>query len=172
MMAPVGSLALIDPAGALPVANACARRNSLMIYSTFADPPLETVRAKVNHPIILGLYVRGDETWLDRTVDEAKAAGCLAIAVVTEAPYYSRRERDFFNNFRSRGSKSGTYADTQKMLREGGACRSDGGSRCPHGHCPTKLADNRSHSRPLRAADHPQGHRDLHKMRGRQSNTV
>lgn len=39
---------------------------------------------------------------------------------MTEAPYYSRRERDLINRFRSRGSKSGTYAATQKVLREGG----------------------------------------------------
>jgi isopentenyl diphosphate isomerase/L-lactate dehydrogenase-like FMN-dependent dehydrogenase len=121
MMAPIGSLALIDPAGAVAVAGACKTIGSLLIYSTFADPPLGVVRAKVDHPLILGLYVRGDEVWLDRVVDEAIAAGCLAIAVVTEAPYYSRRERDLINGFRSRGSKSGTYAATQKVLRDGGS---------------------------------------------------
>ena len=121
MMAPVGSLALVDPDGAVAVAGACRSVGSLLIYSTFADPPLDTVRNKIDHPLILGLYVRGDEAWLDRAVDEAVAAGCLAIAVVTEAPYYSRRERDLLNRFRSRGSKSGTYAETQKVLREGGS---------------------------------------------------
>jgi isopentenyl diphosphate isomerase/L-lactate dehydrogenase-like FMN-dependent dehydrogenase len=120
MMAPVGSLALIDPAAAVSVAGACKAHGSLLIYSTFADPPLEVVRAKVDHPLILGLYVRGDQAWLDEAVDQAVAAGCLAIAVVTEAPYYARRERDLINRFRSRGSKSGTYAHTQKVLREGG----------------------------------------------------
>ena len=121
MMAPIGSLALIDPAAAVAVASACAQRCTLMIYSTFADPPLGEVCAKVDHPLILGLYVRGDAGWLDRAVDEAKALGCLAIAVVTEAPYYSRRERDLINRFRSRGSKSGSYAATQKVLRDGGS---------------------------------------------------
>ena len=120
MMAPVGSLALIDPAAAVSVAGACKTSGSLLIYSTFADPPLDVVRAKVDHPLILGLYVRGDLAWLDQAVDEAKAARCVAITVVTEAPYYSRRERDLINRFRSRGSKSGTYAATQKVLREGG----------------------------------------------------
>ena len=110
MMAPVGSLALIDPAAAVSVAGACKTFGSLLIYSTFADPPLDVVRAKVDHPLILGLYVRGDQAWLDQAVDEAKAAGCVAITVVTEAPYYSRRERDLINRFRSRGSKAGTYA--------------------------------------------------------------
>jgi len=119
MMAPVGSLALIDPAAAVSVAGACKTYGSLLIYSTFADPPLKIVRSKVDHPLILGLYVRGDQAWLDEAVDEAVAAGCLAIAVVTEAPYYSRRERDLINGFRSRGSKSTTYAATQKVLREG-----------------------------------------------------
>ena len=121
MMAPVGSLALIDPAAAVSVAGACKAYGSLLIYSTFADPPLEIVRSKVDHPLILGLYVRGDQAWLDAAVDAAVAAGCLAIAVVTEAPYYSRRERDLINRFRSRGSKSTTYAATQKVLREGGS---------------------------------------------------
>jgi isopentenyl diphosphate isomerase/L-lactate dehydrogenase-like FMN-dependent dehydrogenase len=120
MMAPVGSLTQIDPAGALAVASASKAVGSLLIYSTFADPPLSVVRAKVVHPLILGLYVRGDESWLDAAVDEAVAAGCIAIAVVTEAPYYSRRERDLINGYRSRGSKSGTYASAQKILRDGG----------------------------------------------------
>ena len=121
MMAPVGSLALIDPQGAVSVAGACKTFGSLLIYSTFADPPLEVVRAKVDYPLILGLYVRGDETWLDQAIDQAMAARCVAVTVVTEAPYYSRRERDLINGFRSRGSKSGTYAATQKVLREGGS---------------------------------------------------
>jgi glycolate oxidase len=120
MMAPVGSLALMDPVAAVSVAGACKTYGSLLIYSTFADPPLHVVRANVDHPLILGLYVRGDQAWLDETVDQAVAAGCLAITVVTEAPYYSRRERDLLNRFRSRGSKSGAYAATQKVLREGG----------------------------------------------------
>jgi isopentenyl diphosphate isomerase/L-lactate dehydrogenase-like FMN-dependent dehydrogenase len=124
MMAPVGSLALIDAAAAVSVAGACKAYGSLLIYSTFADPPLEAVRAQVDHPLILGLYVRGEQTWLDAAVDQAVAAGCLAIAVVTEAPYYSRRERDLINRFRSRGSKSGTYAQAQKVLREGGTAES------------------------------------------------
>jgi len=74
MMAPVGSLALIDPAAAVAVAGACRTVGSLLIYSTFADPSLDVVRTKVDHPLILGLYVRGDEAWLDRAVDEALAA--------------------------------------------------------------------------------------------------
>jgi glycolate oxidase len=119
MAAPVGSLALIDPGGALPVARACASAGTLMFYSTFADPPLDEVCRAVPHPLILALYVRGDQDWLDRAIDQAKEAGCHAIAVVTEAAYYSRRERDLINQFRSRGSKSGTYAATQKILRQG-----------------------------------------------------
>jgi glycolate oxidase len=121
MMAPVGSLALIDPAGAVSVAGACKSFGSLLIHSTFADPPLETVRAKVDYPLAVGLYLRGDQDWLDRAIDEALRAKCIAIAIVTEAPYYSRRERDLINGFRSRGSKSGTYSSTQKILREGGS---------------------------------------------------
>src|SRR5262249_60635722 len=100
-MAPGGSLPLIAPAGAVSVAGACKACGSLLIYSPFADPPLEIVRSKVDHPLILGLYVRGDQAWLDEAVDAAVAASCLAIAVVTEAPYYSRRERDLINRFRS-----------------------------------------------------------------------
>ena len=53
MMAPVGSLALIDPAGAIPVARACAGAGTLMFYSTFADPPLEEVSRAVPDPLFL-----------------------------------------------------------------------------------------------------------------------
>jgi isopentenyl diphosphate isomerase/L-lactate dehydrogenase-like FMN-dependent dehydrogenase len=118
MMAPVGSLALIDPGGATLVARACAAAGTLMFYSTFADPPLDEVHQAVSQPVVLALYVRGDQNWLDKAIEEAKAAKCFAIAVVTEAAYYSRRERDLMNQFRSRGSKSGTYAATQRLLRD------------------------------------------------------
>lgn len=119
MMAPVGSLALVEPAGAIPVARACAATGTMMFYSVFADPSLAEVRAAVPHPIIVALYVRGGSDWIAKAVDDAVAAGCSAIAVVTEAAYYSRRERDLMSGLRSRGSKSGSYGDTQRVLREG-----------------------------------------------------
>ena len=83
MMAPVGSLALIDPAAAVSVAGACKTFGSLLIYSTFADPPLDVVRAKVDHPLILGLYVRGDQDWLDQALaaNKARVPDVLAIAM-------------------------------------------------------------------------------------------
>ncbi len=118
MMAPVGSLALVEPSGAIPVARACAAIGTMMFYSVFADPTLAEVRAAVPYPIIVALYVRGGPESLDKAVDDAVAAGCSAIAVVTEAAYYSRRERDLMNGLRSRGSKSGTYGETQRILRE------------------------------------------------------
>ena len=119
MMAPVGSLALIDPGGAIPVARACAAAGTLMFYSTFAEPTVGKVSEAVAHPLILALYVRDDGPALDKVIDDAKAAGCVAIAIVTEAAYYSRRERDLMNQFLSKGSKSGSYADTQRILAEG-----------------------------------------------------
>lgn len=119
MMAPVGSLALIDPGGALPVARACAATGTMMFYSTFAEPSVRQVTEAVPHPLILGLYVRDEGPALDRVIDEAKTAGCVAIGLVTEAAYYSRRERDLINQFLSKGSKPGSYADTQRTLRDG-----------------------------------------------------
>jgi len=121
MMAPVGSLALIDPAGAIPVARACAGAGTLMFYSTFADPSLEEVARAVPDPLVLALYVRGDQDWLDRAIDEAVAAGCHAIAVVTEAPYYSRRERDLINQFRSRAASRALTRRPRKFCETGQA---------------------------------------------------
>ena len=120
MLAPIGSLVLIDPAGAVAPALAAAQRNTLMFYSTFADPPLDIVTSKVPHPIVVALYIRDGDAWLDEQVDKIKSLGCAAVCIVTEAPYYSRRERDLMNKFLSRGSRSGTYANTQRILRDGG----------------------------------------------------
>src|SRR5438445_346349 len=44
-----------------------------------------------------------------------------AIDGVAEAPYSPRRERALMNRLRSRGSKAGTYAAPQKILRQGGS---------------------------------------------------
>ena len=109
--------------------------------------------------------MRGDQDWLDHAIDEAEAAGCDAIAVVTEAPYYSRRERDLINQFRSRGSKSGTYAATQKVLRDrAGEDRSKPLTRRMEPARLTWRTIERIRD-PLRPANHPEGHRDRARMR-------
>jgi glycolate oxidase len=84
-----------------------------------AEPGLEAVAAGAGGPLVLTLYVRGDHAWLDDHVDRAKAAGYGAIALVTDAPYYARRERDLMNRFVSPSSRSVPYARLQHLMRRG-----------------------------------------------------
>jgi glycolate oxidase len=119
VMAPVGSIALVEPGGALTVARAAARCGVLTMVSAHAEPGLEAVAAGAGGPLVLTLYVRGDHAWLDDHVDRAKAAGYGAIALVTDAPYYARRERDLMNRFVSPSSRSVPYARLQHLMRRG-----------------------------------------------------
>ncbi|MGH7263439.1 MAG: alpha-hydroxy acid oxidase [Candidatus Rokuibacteriota bacterium] len=121
VMAPVGSVALVEPGGALTVARAAARCGVLTMVSAHAEPGLEAVAAGAGGPLVLTLYVRGDLARVDDQVDRAKAAGCRAIALVTDAPYYARRERDLMNRFVSPSSRSVPYARLQHLMRQGRA---------------------------------------------------
>lgn len=119
VMAPIGSIALIDPGGALTAAKAAHRFGTMAMVSAVAAPGLEAVAAAVQGPLVFTLYVRGDQAWIDDVVDRAKASGYEAIAIVTEAPYYARRERDLMNRFVSPSSRSVGYAHLQQLLRQG-----------------------------------------------------
>jgi glycolate oxidase len=119
VMAPVGSIALVEPAGALAAARAAARCGVLAMVSAQAEPGLEAVAAGAGGPLVCTLYVRGDQAWIDDHVDRARAAGYRAIALVTDAPYYGRRERDLMNRFVSPSSRSVPYARLQHLMRQG-----------------------------------------------------
>lgn len=100
LLAPIGSLQTITPAGGLAVAGAAADFGILNFVSTVTEPTLEEIAASTDRPKIFQIYIRGDEAWVDELIDRAKAAGYAAIALTVDSAYYGRRERQLITGWR------------------------------------------------------------------------
>jgi glycolate oxidase len=96
-MAPIGSLVLLDPGGALSVAKAAAKSEVMSMVSTVSMPGIEPTAEGSDCYLVFQLYVRGDMDWVDGIMDRVKAADYKAVAITVDTASYSRRERDLVN---------------------------------------------------------------------------
>jgi isopentenyl diphosphate isomerase/L-lactate dehydrogenase-like FMN-dependent dehydrogenase len=99
ILAPIGSLQVFDPEGAVAVARAAAEFGSMQCVSTATLPPLEETAAATPTPKIFQLYVFGDDQWVEDTVKRAKDAGYAALALTVDVAHYSRRERPMLTRY-------------------------------------------------------------------------
>ena len=106
MLAPVGSIAHFDPAGALASARAAERAGTMTFVSAVAQPSLEEVRAGAAGPLAFQIYVRGDRDWLGRLVRRVEDAGFDALCLTLDSAIYGRRERDLHRRFFAREGRS------------------------------------------------------------------
>jgi isopentenyl diphosphate isomerase/L-lactate dehydrogenase-like FMN-dependent dehydrogenase len=118
MLAPVGSIALLDPTGALAAAKAAEQFGIIHIVSGYAAPGFEAVAAATTAPLVYALHPRADQAFLDDLVDRVTASGYKAITFVSEAAYYSRRERDLMNDLATASKRTRTYASYLQQQRE------------------------------------------------------
>lgn len=102
MLAPVGSISLFDPDGALACARAAEEAGTAAFVSTVASPRLEVVRAGTTAPLFFQLYVTSDRSRTAELVQRAQSAGYLGICVTVDSAVYGRRERDIHNRFNPR----------------------------------------------------------------------
>jgi isopentenyl diphosphate isomerase/L-lactate dehydrogenase-like FMN-dependent dehydrogenase len=124
MLAPVGSIALLDPQGAVAAGRAAERFGTMLVVSGYAAPGFATVAQAVRAPLIYALHPRPGLPPLDDLLDEVTACGYKAIAVVSEAVYYSRRERDLMSQVATAVSITHPYAEVMRqhrMERAGGS---------------------------------------------------
>jgi isopentenyl diphosphate isomerase/L-lactate dehydrogenase-like FMN-dependent dehydrogenase len=128
ILAPIGSIALLDPAGALAATKAAEEFGVASIISGYAAPGHEVVAKGSRGPLFYGLHPRADQRFLDDLVDGIKADGYKAIVFVSEAAYYSRRERDLMSNLATSAKRSRSYASYLQQQREERAV----------GHAPSK----------------------------------
>ncbi len=118
LLAPIGSIKLLDPAGALAAAKAAESFGTMHIVSGFAEPGFEAVAKGSTAPLIYALHPRAEPSFLDDLVDRVRACGYRAIAFVSEAAYYSRRERDLMNGLNTVAKRGRTYASYLQQQRE------------------------------------------------------
>lgn len=99
ILAPIGSLQVFDPEGAVAVARAAEQFGIMQCVSTATLPGLEETAAATRSPKIFQLYVFGDDAWVEDIVGRAKAAGYAALALTVDVATYSRRERPMLTRY-------------------------------------------------------------------------
>ncbi len=124
LLAPIGSLQDLHPAGGAAVAEAAAGAGVAMMSSSASAPGLEaTAKAGGNGLKIFQLYVRGDAEWVDDHVRRAIDAGYDAFCFTVDLDYYSRRERDIAKRFVTTGRRNVSGEDHQKRFTWDGVKR-------------------------------------------------
>ena len=118
LLAPIGSLQDLHPAGGAAVAEAAAGANVAMMLSSSSAPGLEaTAKAGGGDGLkIFQLYVRGDTDWVDNHVRRAIDAGYDAFCFTVDLDYYSRRERDIARRFVTTGRRNVSGEGHQKRF--------------------------------------------------------
>jgi glycolate oxidase len=99
MLAPIGSLQIITPEGAVAVAKAAHEFGTLNFVSSVTQPSLEETAAASPQPKIFQLYVQGDMYWVEALLARAKNAGYQALCLTVDTAYYGRRERQMMDRW-------------------------------------------------------------------------
>lgn len=99
ILAPIGSLQVFDPGGAVPVTQAATEFGVMHSVSSVTLPALEETAAATPTPKIFQLYVHGDERWTAEIIGRVKAAGYAALALTVDVAHYSRRERPMLTGY-------------------------------------------------------------------------
>lgn len=107
-LAPMGSIEMLHPDGALPVATAAEEFGVVSYLSSVAQPGIEKIIEATSHPKVFQLYVRGDDDWVIERARTAKEAGFIALCITVDLAVYSRRERDKVKGFLPTARARGT----------------------------------------------------------------
>jgi isopentenyl diphosphate isomerase/L-lactate dehydrogenase-like FMN-dependent dehydrogenase len=99
MLAPIGSLQLMTPEGAVAVARAAHEFGTLNFVSSVTQPSLEETAVATPHPKIFQLYVQGDMSWVETLLTRVKNAGYCALCLTVDTAYYGRRERQMMDRW-------------------------------------------------------------------------
>jgi glycolate oxidase len=99
ILAPIGSLQVFDPEGAVAVTRAATEFGVMHCVSTATQPSLEETMAASPTPKIFQLYVFGDDQWVEDLIGRVKDAGYSALALTVDVAHYSRRERPMLTRY-------------------------------------------------------------------------
>jgi glycolate oxidase len=99
ILAPIGSLQVFHPEGAVAVTKAATEFGIMHAVSSVTEPALEETAAATPTPKIFQLYVHGDMTWTKDIIERAKRAGYAALALTVDVAHYSRRERPMLSRY-------------------------------------------------------------------------
>ena len=97
LLAPIGSLQILTPEGAVAVAKAAAEFGTVNFVSSVTQPALEEIAAATSAPKIFQLYVQGDMKWVEALLARVKRAGYRALCLTVDTAIYGRRERQMMD---------------------------------------------------------------------------
>ena len=95
LLAPIGYLRLIHPAGELAAARAAGAAGTAFVQSTISGHPLERTREASTGPVGYQLYLVGGRAASEAAIERARQAGFSALFVTIDTPVAGLRERDF-----------------------------------------------------------------------------
>jgi isopentenyl diphosphate isomerase/L-lactate dehydrogenase-like FMN-dependent dehydrogenase len=95
LLAPIGYLRLIHPAGELAAARAAGAAGTAFVQSTISGHALEKTRAASTGPVGYQLYLVGGRATAEAALERARQAGFSALFVTIDTPVAGLRERDF-----------------------------------------------------------------------------
>jgi isopentenyl diphosphate isomerase/L-lactate dehydrogenase-like FMN-dependent dehydrogenase len=99
MLAPIGSLQSITPAGAVAAAQAAEEFGTVNFVSSVTQPTLEEIAASSRTPKIFQLYVQGDLKWVENLLARVKQAGYSALCLTVDTAHYGHRERQMMDRW-------------------------------------------------------------------------
>jgi isopentenyl diphosphate isomerase/L-lactate dehydrogenase-like FMN-dependent dehydrogenase len=99
LLAPIGSLQVFDPDGAVASTKAATEFGIMHVVSSVTEPALEDTAAATATPKIFQLYVHGDMKWTEDILGRVKQAGYAALALTVDVAHYSRRERPMMTRY-------------------------------------------------------------------------
>jgi isopentenyl diphosphate isomerase/L-lactate dehydrogenase-like FMN-dependent dehydrogenase len=108
ILAPIGSLQVFDPDGAVAVTRAASDFGVMHCVSTATLPSLEETMAASPTPKIFQLYVFGDDQWVEDLIGRVKDAGYSSLALTVDVAHYSRRERPMLTRYQPPTRRVGT----------------------------------------------------------------
>jgi len=99
IFAPIGSLQVFDPAGAVASTQAATEFGIMHCVSSATLPALEETAAATPTPKMFQLYVQGDDQWTQDIVKRVVDSGYVALALTVDVAHYSRRERPMLSRY-------------------------------------------------------------------------
>jgi glycolate oxidase len=99
ILAPIGSLQVFDPDGAVAVTRGATEFGVMHCVSTATLPSLEETAAATPTPKIFQLYVHGDWQWVKDLIARVVSAGYVSMALTVDVAHYSRRERPMITRY-------------------------------------------------------------------------
>jgi len=99
MLAPIGSLQSITPAGGVAVAKAAEEFATINFVSSVTQPSLEEIAEASRSRKIFQLYVQGDLHWVETLLRRVKQAGYSALCLTVDTAHYGHRERQMMDRW-------------------------------------------------------------------------